>query len=335
MRTLYLLRPHGTAALDGEQLVVKSNDQELDRTPLPLLDQILVMGQQELSTQLIRACLGRGIPIAYLTSHGQCLGRLQPVDGGDRRRTRRQMDLPDNQRCAAARALVAGKIGNSRAVLHWLTQRGGREEIEQTLRRLGQLQGLAKQTPCLNQLRGLEGSAATAYFRVLGGLLEADGFGFVVRSRRPPLTPFDALCGFGYGVLWNALLLRVDMRGLDPSIGVRPAGSPRQAALVSDLIEPLRTFLVDPFHAQLIRARQIAPAEHFETNGAGTFLNDEGRHLWLKAWSMYMAEPIILADGRTGPRWEVLDQLVQSFARFVEDQDQHLLIPVRRTGSVA
>ena len=335
MRTLYLLRPHGTAALDGEQLVVKSNDQELDRTPLPLLDQILVMGQQELSTQLIRACLGRGIPIAYLTSHGQCLGRLQPVDGGDRHRARRQMELPESQRCAAARALVAGKIGNSRAVLQWLTQRGGREEIEQTLRRLGQLQGLAKQTPCLNQLRGLEGAAATAYFRVLGSLLEGDGFGFAVRSRRPPLTPFDALCGFGYGVLWNALLLRVDMRGLDPHSGVWHASSPRQAALVSDLIEPLRTFLVDPFHVQLIRAGQIEPAEHFETNGRGTFLNEVGRHLWLKAWSAFMARPITLADGNTGPRWEVLDQLVQSFARFVDDSDQPLLIPLQRSGPLA
>ena len=335
MRTLYLLRSHGTAALDGEQLVVRSDDQELDRTPLPQLDQILVMGQQELSTPLIHACLGRGIPIAYLTSHGQCLGRLQPVEGGDRRRARQQRDLPDNQRGLAARALVAGSIGNSRGVLQLLTRHGGREGIEQTLRRLGQLQGLAKQTPCLNQLRGLEGSASAAYFRVLGSLLEADGFGFAVRSRRPPLTPFDALCGFGYGVLWNALLLRVDMRGLDPDIGVCQTGSSRQAALVCDLIKPLRAFLVDPFHAQLIRAGQIRPAEHFANHGGGTTLNEGGRRLWLEAWSTFMAEPITLAGGGLGPRWEVLDQLVHSFARFVEDPEQPLLIPSRRSGAGA
>lgn len=38
MRTLYLLRPHGTAGIDGEQLVVRSGEQELDRMALPLLD---------------------------------------------------------------------------------------------------------------------------------------------------------------------------------------------------------------------------------------------------------------------------------------------------------
>ena len=34
MRTLYLLRPHGTASIDGEQLVVRSDEQELDRMGL-------------------------------------------------------------------------------------------------------------------------------------------------------------------------------------------------------------------------------------------------------------------------------------------------------------
>ena len=64
MRTLYLMRPHGTVCLDGEELVVRSGEEELDRTALPLLDQILVVGQMQITTQLIRACLRRGIPIA-------------------------------------------------------------------------------------------------------------------------------------------------------------------------------------------------------------------------------------------------------------------------------
>lgn len=55
MRILYLLRSHGTAGIEGEQLVLRSEDQELDRMSLPLLNQILVIGQMQLTTQLIRA----------------------------------------------------------------------------------------------------------------------------------------------------------------------------------------------------------------------------------------------------------------------------------------
>lgn len=207
---------------------------------------------------------------------------------------------------------------------------GGREDVEPALLRLAQLQALSRQATEPNHLLGLEGSAAALYFRSFGSLLEGDGFGFAVRSRRPPLTPFDALCGFGYGVLWNALLLRIEMIGLDPYVGVYHVGSPRHAALVSDLIEPLRTFLVDPFHGQLIRAGLISAVDHFQAHGGGVFLNDEGRRLWLSAWTEFMAESITLADGSHGLRWEVLDQLVRSFARFVDDPESSLVVPLRR-----
>lgn len=106
------------------------------------------------------------------------------------------------------------------------TRRSERTEAESCLRQLGQLQTLTDRASCPNHLRGLEGSAAALYFRSLGGLLEGDGFGFAVRSRRPPLTRFNALCRFGYGVLWNVLLLRVELRGLIPYNGVLHMGHP-------------------------------------------------------------------------------------------------------------
>ena len=131
-------------------------------------------------------------------------------------------------------------------------------------------------------------------------------------------------------MLWNALLLRVELRGLDPYNGVLHVGSPRHAALVSDLIEPLRTFLVDPFHSQLIRAGQLSPDEHFQPQAGGVYLNDSGRRLWLQAWSAFMAESIQLGDAGSGTRWEVLDQLVKNFAAAVDDPERTLSVPLRR-----
>lgn len=87
---------------------------------------------------------------------------------------------------------------------------------------------------------------------------------------------------------------------------------------------------MDPFHGQLIRSGQLRADEHFELKGPGVFLSEIGRRLWLQAWSAFMAEPILLCDGNSGPRWEVLDQLVQSFARCVDDPDRPLKVPLRR-----
>jgi len=61
---------------------------------------------------------------------------------------------------------------------------------------VGAVETLSTKAINANHLRGLEGAAAAAYFRSLGSVLDDDGFGFAVCSRRPPLTPFDALCSF-------------------------------------------------------------------------------------------------------------------------------------------
>ena len=107
-------------------------------------------------------------------------------------------------------------------------------------------------------------------------------------------------------------------------------GSARHAALVSDLIEPLRTLLVDPFNTWLIRTRRVRADQGFETRDGGIFLDEATRRLWLKSWSCYMAEPVILADGQQGPRWELVDGLVRAFVRFVYEPVHGLVVPRRR-----
>ncbi len=73
----------------------------------------------------------------------------------------------------------------------------------------------------------------------------------------------------------------------------------------------------------------LLPDPH-QFGGGGVYLNDSGRRLWLRAWSAFMAEPIQLSNGGSGPRWEVLDQLVKSFAAAVDDPDRPLCVPLRR-----
>ncbi|MCT0212416.1 CRISPR-associated endonuclease Cas1 [Synechococcus sp. CS-1327] len=330
MRSLYLLRPFGSAGIEGEQLVVRSRGDEVERVRLPLLDQILVMGNLQLSTPLIRACLQRGIPIAYLSRHGWCHGRVQPVEGGYRHRGRYQLLLGEADRLAAATSLIAGKIANGRVLLLRLTRRDRRELVAGTIERLQWHAQQVRQARSADRIRGLEGNAAADYFTALGRLLEGDGFAFLGRHRRPPTTPFDALCGFGYSVLWNGVLTRIELQGLDPYEGVLHVGSPRHAALVSDLIEPLRTLLVDPFNVWMIRVRRIRADQGFENRDGGIFLDEASRRLWLKAWSAYMAERVTLADGSQGARWDVVDGLVRSFVRFVYAPVNGLVVPQRR-----
>lgn len=330
MRTLYLLRSHGRASLSGELVVVHEGEEELQRVPLPLLDQILVMGNVQITTPLIEACLRRKVPIAFLTESGWCHGRLQPLACDYRHRPRHQLALGIGERLQAGRQLVAGKIGNGRVLLLRLTRRDRRESVQDSIDRLDHYQNKASR--CLEEesLRGLEGQAASEYFQALGNLMADDGFGFTGRHRRPPTTPFDALASFGYSVLWNAMYAYVELQGLDPYEGVLHHGSARHAALVSDLIEPLRTLLVDAFNCWRIRTKRVLADRDMEHRDGGVKLTDEARRKWLRDWSHYMAEDISLTQDQHGPRWALLEQLVRSFVQFVYDPSSGLIIPERR-----
>jgi len=330
MRTVYLMRPFGTAGLDGEQLVVRHRGEEIDRVGLPLVDQVVVMGNVQLSTPLLRACLARQVPVVFANRQGWCQGRLHPLEAGYRHRGRYQQQLGDGERLVAARRLIGNKIANGRVLLQRLTRRQRPAELAGAIDRLrwhGQQVERAKDS---ERLRGLEGNAAAEYFAALGQLLADDGFPFLGRHRRPPTTAFDAVCGFGYSVLWNAMLTRIELQGLDPYEGVLHAGSPRHAALVSDLIEPLRTLLVDPFNVWMIRTRRLRADRDFEPRDGGVFLGDQGRRMWLQSWGSYMAETVSLVDHRRGPRWELLDGVVRGFVRFVYDPAAGLVLPQRR-----
>ena len=331
MRTLYLLQSYGKAGLAGEEVVIRQGDEELQRAQLPLLDQILVMGQMQLSTALIKACGQRNVAVAYLSRSGWCHGRLQPLKQSYRHRSRYQMTLTEADALIAARQLVGGKLANSRVLLLRLTRRQRRELVASAVERIQWHHNQVCKALSLDRVRGLEGNAAAEYFQALGALLADDGFPFLGRHRRPPTTAFDAISGFGYSILWNALYTLCELHGLDPYQGVLHVGSARHAGLVSDLIEPLRTLLVDPFNAWLIRTHQLqAGVEHFEARDAGLWLTEDARRLWLRRWSTYMAEEVLLPDGDRGPRWDLADGLVRSFVRFLYQPINGLTIPGRR-----
>ncbi len=330
MRSLYLIRSHGQVGLDGEQVVVRCNQEELERIPLPQLDQILVHGNLQLTTPLIRACLARQVSIAFFSQSGWCQGRLHPIDKGYRNRMRHQQMLNLQERQVAAMSLIRGKIANCRVLLLRLTRRQRREEVSNALQRLGWLLGKIRGSITPERLRGLEGNAALEYQRALGVLLDENGFVIQGRQYRPPTSPFDALSSYGYGVLGASLQTLLELHGLDPYEGVLHVGSARHPALVSDLIEPFRTLLVDPFNVWLIRTGRIKVDDAFEQRDGGVYLGDASRRLWMKAWAKHMAEEVQLASNRRGPRWELLDELVRSFVRFVYDPTGGLTVPQRR-----
>jgi len=327
MRTLYVSQQRCRLSLKQEFVMVYLGESLLQEVPLPLLEQILIFGRSQVTTDVVRACLRRNIPIAYLSRLGYCYGRLVPIERGYRRLAHLQQALPEEWRLQTAAQMVRAKLLNSRVLLMRQLRQRPTETGDLTLRSLEHLAAQALEAKSLDQLRGIEGAAAALYFPELGNCLQQRGFVLLNRTRQPPTNPVNAMLSFGYMVLWNHLLTLIELQDLDPYQGCLHASSERHAALVSDLLEEFRAPIVDSIVLWLINKGIMNIEEDFEYRDGGCFLSDSGRKKYLTAFIQRMEGSIQTPDGDQ-PRWDLLTQQVKKFKQSVYNP-QDLYQPYR------
>lgn len=316
MRSLYISQQGCYVTLRQELVVIKQGQTILDEVQLPLLEQILLFGKSQVTTQLIRACLQRDIPIAYLSRMGYCYGRMLPIGRGYRQLSRYQQQMLAVERLVIARRIVWAKLRNSRVILLRQQRRQESAAIATALQNLEYLAEQTTQAESVERLMGLEGAGAAAYFSAFGECLSQPGFVFLGRSRRPPGNPVNAMLSFGYQVLWNHLLALIELQGLDPYHACLHQGCERHAALASDLIEEFRAPIVDSLTLYLVNRGVVNADQDFEYHDGGCFLNDTGRKKYLRAFLQRMEEVLRTDDGEQ-PRWDTLAQQVKAYKQCV------------------
>lgn len=317
MPTLYVSQQGCYVNLQQENLIVKKGEDVLGEVQLPLLELVLIFGKSQVSTQAIRACLWRNIPIAYLSRMGYCYGRVLPIERGYRQLSRYQQEVTPVERLLVARKIVVAKLKNSRVILQRQQRRQASEPISFAIQSLEYLISKAAEADSIQQLMGFEGAGAVQYFSAFGGCINSSEFVFAGRSRRPPGNPVNAMLSFGYQILWNHLLSLIEIQGLDPYRACLHEGTERHAALASDLIEEFRAPLVDSLVLYLINRRMINVNEDFVYQDGGCFLNESGRPKFLKAFVQRMEEEVETDEGQKQPKWDLLMKQVKAFKQFV------------------
>jgi len=319
MRSLFISQQGCYVSLQKEKILIRRGEQLLDQVQMPLLDQILIFGKSQVTTQVIRECLKRDIPIAYLSRMGFCYGRLIPIERGYRQLARYQQQLSIVEKLVIARLFVWAKIKNSRVILQRQARKSGLDSLNLAVQNLEYLADSALVADEVPRLMGIEGAAAAVYFAAFGDCLANVDFVFMARSRRPPGNSVNAMLSFGYQVLWNHLLALIELQGLDPYYACLHQGSERHAALASDLIEEFRAAIVDSLVLYLVNRSIVNAVDDFEFRDGGCFLNDTGRKKFLRAFIQRMEESVQADNGENSPRWNVLSRQVKLFKSWVYD----------------
>ncbi|MDS3861712.1 CRISPR-associated endonuclease Cas1 [Thermosynechococcaceae cyanobacterium BACA0444] len=314
MKSLYVSQQGCYLSLSQEQVLIKKGQTTLNQAQLPLIEQILIFGKSQVTTQLIHTCLKKEIPILYLSRMGYCYGRVLPIQRGYRYLSRYQQVLTPLDRLLVAQAIVTAKLKNSRVFLMRHHRSHPSTNLEMAIQQLDYLITKVSCTESTEQLLGTEGAGAAIYFSAFGDCIQNPDFIFIARSRRPPGNPINAMLSFGYQVLWNHLLSLIELNELDPYQACLHQGHERHAALTSDLLEEFRAAIVDSLVIYMINRKMIDSDQDFEFIEGGCYLNEVGRRKYLQAFLIRMEE-IIGVDKQ--PRWDSLMRQVKKFREFV------------------
>ncbi|MDO4732497.1 MAG: type I-C CRISPR-associated endonuclease Cas1c [Bacillota bacterium] len=300
LNTLFVTNPESYLALEGESVVIWQEQEKLGQFPLLILEGIHSFSYKGASPALMGACGERGIQLSFLSPKGQFLARSCGKNRGNVLLRKQQYRISDDPAasCLIARNFIFGKIHNCRWSLdRSIRDHGMRVNAEELQSAKGILAGylpLCLECENLEELRGLEGSAAMVYFAHLDELIlnQKEDFFFHKRSRRPPLDRVNAMLSFAYSLLAGDCASALESVGLDSYVGFLHRDRPGRQSLALDLMEELRCIMADRFVITLINNR-VLRAEHFETreNGA-TLLRDDARKKFLSAWQERKKEVI-------------------------------------------
>lgn len=300
LNTLFVTTKDAYLTLDGENVVVNREKEEVARFPLHTLQSIISFSYAGASPALMGKCAEKNINMVFCSPHGRFLARTAGITNGNVLLRREQYRVADDElrSCEIARNMIFGKVFNARWNLE-RTKRDHRLRIdeekfthvsEELKAFLPQIESAER----LDILRGLEGSAATAYFSLFNDMIlrSKAEFPFDTRNRRPPLDRVNAMLSFAYSLLSHDCASALESVGLDSYVGFMHRDRPGRTSLALDLMEELRPCFADRFVLTLIN-NQIMQADDFviEENGA-VRMKDEARRKFLKSWQSRKQELI-------------------------------------------
>lgn len=301
LNTLYVTTPESYLTKDGENVVVKVNNEERFRIPIHNVEGIVNFGYLGASPGLMGLCAQKNVGLSFLSEHGRFLGRLSgPVKGNVLLR-RQQYRLADDieKSLKLASLFVAGKIANSRAVLQRALRDHGNDNNQAPLKQAVDLLAVRQKQALIaanaDVLRGAEGDAANAYFGVFNHMIvhQKDDFSMNGRNRRPPKDNVNALLSFVYTLLAHEVQSALEAVGLDPYVGFLHVDRPGRASLALDMMEELRSYLADRLVLTLINRKQIS-AKGFKSQGeTGVIMDDATRKELLTTWQKRKQEEVV------------------------------------------
>ncbi|MDI6618999.1 MAG: type I-C CRISPR-associated endonuclease Cas1c [Clostridiales bacterium] len=300
LNTLYITNPDAYVSRDGENVVIKVDNNEVMRRPIHILEGIVCFNYVGISPGLMRLCVENNVGVSFLNEYGRFIARLSGEVKGNVLLRRTQYRYADDKGKAVSisKNFIIGKIANCRSVLsRAIRDHGNSIDVDNMNHVLGNLSSAledVKKTSDSDELRGIEGEAARSYFSVFNNLIlqQKQDFNFTERNRRPPVDNINALLSYAYTLLTFEMESALETVGLDPYVGFFHTDRPGRVSLALDMIEELRPYMAERFVISLINRKQISPDGFIAKESGGIIMDKDTKAAFLTAWQKRKQEEI-------------------------------------------
>lgn len=269
LSTLYIQEQGAVLSYSQKRFLVTKKKETILDVPAIKIEQILILGQCGITTPTISFCLKAGIPVCFASNHGSYYGRLASPTANQVMLQQKQFarNADPEFTLTLAKAFVSGKIHNQRSILQRRRRKAGTPELKTAISFLAEMLKKSQETNTLDELRGYEGTSSAKYFGIFSTLLDP-GFSFTKRIKFPATDPVNAMLSFGYTLLFQNIHSLVEAHNLHPYCGYLHALRDGHPALVSDLMEEFRAFVVDSLVIYLINSHIIKPSDFEQKENA-------------------------------------------------------------------
>lgn len=242
----------------SERIRITKERKVVSQAPLINLEQLTFVGDGiGLSTDVVRICAERGIPLNFVSREGRPIVQLFPFEmtvGMVATRRAQLLAYGDERGVKLAKAFVSGKLHNQAAMLKYLLRNRNDARTQAAVNAIiHEIESISNDVVALTaadvdearpHLLNLEGRAAQRYWAAVRLVLR-DEIVWPGRKRRGAADPLNRALNYGYAILYNQVQSALLRAGLDPYAGFIHADRPGKVSLVYDAIEEFRAPVVD------------------------------------------------------------------------------------------
>ena len=289
LNSLYITDETVWLALDGENIVCKSDEGEKFRIPFVNIEEIFCFSYLGCSPALMGKCADLGISLNFISPQGEFLARVQGKTKGNIFLRKAQFEQFVALPILLAQNTVAAKIHNTlfliKRSLRDYPQINEGGELTFCIERLQTAINKTYEASDIGTLMGIEGNCAKEYFSIFDKLIlsQKEDFYLVSRTKRPPLDKVNAMLSYLYTIMTSTYTSAFESVGLDSCYGFYHALRSGRSSLACDLVEETRC-VIERLVLTLINLKKIH-AKDFEIQESGSvFLTKEGKKKVLTAW---------------------------------------------------